>query len=60
MFAKDLKNMIVVGATNNDGKTWADSQAGELLDLSGPGEDVICAGHEGKKPQIQSGTSFRK
>ncbi|KAL8829647.1 MAG: hypothetical protein Q9191_001898 [Dirinaria sp. TL-2023a] len=58
LFRKDLKDLIVVGAVDNNGKTWSDSQGGDLLDLSAPGVDIICA--DGKKniPQKQSGTSF--
>ncbi|KAL8774328.1 MAG: hypothetical protein Q9209_001079 [Squamulea sp. 1 TL-2023] len=58
LFAADMKNMIVVGATNNDGKTWPESQGGDLFDLSGPFEDIICAGQKGKKPVNRSGTSY--
>ena len=48
----------MVGATDNDGKTWSDSQGGDLLDLSGPGVDIICADGKKNRPQTQSGTSF--
>ncbi|KAL8884774.1 MAG: hypothetical protein Q9215_007251 [Flavoplaca cf. flavocitrina] len=55
---KDLQNLIVVGATNNAGETWRESQGGDLLDLSGPGEEILCARATGKGVTVQSGTSF--
>ncbi|KAL8788732.1 MAG: hypothetical protein Q9213_001546 [Squamulea squamosa] len=58
LFAADLKNMIVVGATDNMGKPWPDSQGGDLLDLSGPADKIVCASQKGTKPQLESGTSY--
>ncbi|KAL9033289.1 MAG: hypothetical protein Q9180_006025, partial [Flavoplaca navasiana] len=58
LFRKDLQNLIVVGATNNEGETWSESQGGDLLDLSGPGEEILCARATGKGVTVQSGTSF--
>ncbi|KAL8993004.1 MAG: hypothetical protein Q9169_006662 [Polycauliona sp. 2 TL-2023] len=57
LYRKDLQDMIVVGATNNEGKTWDESQGGELLDLSGPGIEIICAQRTGKGVLGTSGTS---
>ncbi|KAL9035431.1 MAG: hypothetical protein Q9180_004866, partial [Flavoplaca navasiana] len=58
LFRKDLTNMIVVGATNNEGKTWPESQRGDLLDLSAPGDEIACARREGNGLITHSGTSF--
>ena len=52
--------MIVVGAVDNDGKTWENSQGGDLQDLAAPGVEVVCADGESNKPQVQDGTSFCK
>ncbi|KAL8880717.1 MAG: hypothetical protein Q9198_001930 [Flavoplaca austrocitrina] len=58
LFRRDLKNLIVVGATNNDGKTWPYTQGGDLLDLSAPGDQIVCAGRKDSNRVISSGTSF--
>lgn len=60
LFRSDLQDLIVVGATNNDGKTWPNTQAGELLDLSAPGENIVCAKRDGDNKIVKSGTSFCK
>ena len=60
LFRSDLQNLIVVGATNNDGKTWSSTQRGDLLDLSAPGERILCARRDGDNVIIKSGTSFGK
>ena len=50
--------MVVVGATNNEGTTWPSTQGGDLLDLSGPGDEIICPKREGDGRAIKSGTSY--
>ncbi|KAL8909225.1 MAG: hypothetical protein Q9171_005143 [Xanthocarpia ochracea] len=58
LFREDIQEMIVVGATNNEGTTWPSTQGGDLLDLSGPGDSIVCAKREGDGLTIKSGTSY--
>ncbi|MBS3789275.1 S8 family serine peptidase, partial [Candidatus Bipolaricaulota bacterium] len=51
------KEILMVGAVNQDGSVWNYSNYGSSVDLVGPGVDVLSLMPEGKT-EIRSGTSF--
>ncbi len=55
----DASGVVVVGGCNRYGKPYYNSNFGESVDLSAPGEEIYCASKDGdQKYAYKTGTSF--